>query len=238
MKPFFSTATFNDRSAVTMEDTTQQQSKEEAPPWAWIKAVNDILTEGPWEEPSLPLQVLPWLMLSGLMDLSNTKRLLELGVTHVLTTNKFFSCNELQNLKNRLNNVGIDHFAVPGEDEPGYDMLQHWDTCRAYLQKIRKDTNSKVVVHCAAGQNRSGLITAAALLALERMELLDAVKLLKAKRGIVLTNLSFQKQLCLLAAKEGLLGEKPKGYTDDPVPDGNYTPWPIETLFGDSNDRW
>jgi len=200
-------------------------------PWAWIKAVKDIIDSGPWDEPKLPVQVLPWLWLSGLMDLHETQRLLDLSVTHVLTTNKLVSLKEVHKLRSRLNECGIDHCAVPGLDEPGYDMLdQHWSKCRAYLQQVRNKDNQKVVVHCATGTNRSGLIVTAALVAIERMPLLDAVKMLKAKRGIVLTNTSFQKQLCLLAAKEGLLGENPKGYTDKE---------PVEIfLGGDNDDRW
>lgn len=63
--------------------------------------------------------------------------------------------------------------------------------------------------------------------------------MLKAKRGTVLTNLSFQKQLCLLAAKEGLLGDKPDGYTnEEPVQENDYIPWTMESLFGDNDDRW
>lgn len=65
--------------------------------------------------------------------------------------------------------------------------------------------------------NRSALIVASALLVLERKPLLEVVKHMKAKRGEVLTTRSFQRQLCNLAAKEELLGDKPEGYDDEPV---------------------
>lgn len=53
---------------------------------------------------------------------------------------------------------------------------------------------------------------------MKRIPLLDAVEMLRAKRGCFLTNPFFQKQLRLLAAEEGLLGERPKGYTNkEPV---------------------
>jgi hypothetical protein len=48
---------------------------------------------------------------------------------------------------------------------------------------------------------------------------LDVVRLLKQKRGLVLSNYSFQKELCVLAAREGKLGDKPSGFTDEPLPD-------------------
>lgn len=51
----------------------------------------------------------------------------------------------------------------------------------------------------------------------ERRPLLEVFKSAKEKRGMVLTNLSFQRQLCKLAAREGFLGAKPEGYTDGPI---------------------
>lgn len=197
--------------------TTPKEEPKDTTPWAWIKAVNDVLMNGPFEEPELPVEVLPWLLLSGLPELHDKQRLMELGVTHVLTTNKMYSIHEVEKLKSSLHKCGIQHFAVEGLDHPNYDMLFHWDASRAFLQQVREDEKNKVVVHCAAGQNRSGLIVGAALIEMERMKLMDVVKLLKAKRRIVLINRSFQKQLCLLAAKEGLLGDKPAGYTDDAI---------------------
>lgn len=193
-----------------------QQTIEDSPPWAWINAVNDILSTGPFEESDLPAQVLPWLFISDLGGLCNKMKLMELGVTHVLTTNKMYSNEELEKLKKSLARVGVNHLAVSGEDYPGYDLIgNHWDECRAFLERTRNDKGKKVVVHCAAGQNRSGLIVAAALVVIERMLLLDAVNLLKEKRGIVLTNRSFQQQLCILAEREGLLGDKPEGYKNE-----------------------
>merc|ERR1712154_297515 len=124
----------------------------------------------------------------------------------------------------------MKHYMVPGEDEEDYDMIQnHWDECLQFLRSVKEDDNAKVVVHCVAGINRSGLIATAALIVLERMQLLDAVKLVKSKRGYVLSNGSFRKQLACLAAKEGLLGDKPKGYSDQPPP--------LETMSSSSSKK-
>jgi hypothetical protein len=52
---------------------------------------------------------------------------------------------------------------------------------------------------------------------LERETILNVVQHCVNCRGVVLWNRSFQKQLCLLAAVQGLLGTKPPGYSDDPI---------------------
>merc|ERR1712113_356361 len=145
------------------------------------------------------------------------------------------SSHSLERLANGFKRIGIIHCAVEGEDEVGYDMLgKHWQTCKEFILQAKHEfgERTKIVVHCAAGQNRSGLIVAAAMLTLwkqpqpeqiittqhgteeEKPTLLNVIKYLKAKRGIVLTNLSFQRQLCIFAAEHDCLGEKPKGYTD------------------------
>lgn len=181
----------------------------------WIHAVSHVLSTGPFEEPeSMPVQVLPWLYISDIGGLYNKMQLMELGITHVLTTNTMYSLEEVEKFQTSLARCGIQHCYVSGEDYPGYDMINnHWDKCRTFLEQVGSDEKNKVVVHCAAGQNRSGLIVAAALLVLEQMPLLQAVQLLKEKRGIVLTNRSFQQQLCLLAQRQGLLGDALVGYS-------------------------
>jgi len=52
---------------------------------------------------------------------------------------------------------------------------------------------------------------------MEQVPLLDVVRNCVAKRGSVLWNQSFQRQLCMLAMQEGLLGPKPIGYTDEEI---------------------
>jgi hypothetical protein len=54
------------------------------------------------------------------------------------------------------------------------------------------------------------------------LELLHVVEILSERRGMVLTNSSFQVQLCRLAQEHGRLGIMPTGYTNEPnePPDG------------------
>jgi protein-tyrosine phosphatase len=198
-------------------------------PWAWIKAVFHILCRPPFYEPeTLPVQLLPWLYLSDeAHSIRMIDKLIDLGITHVLTTNGSRK-RDLKLVPDHLKKVGIVHLSIRAHDELGYDMIgKHWEECRSFFMQARdqhQPRQGKVVVHCSAGRNRSGLMAAAAMLTLDdtetdsRRTLLEVVRDLKAKRGNVLTNLSFQKQLCELAAREGRLGEPPAGYNNDPLP--------------------
>ena len=210
-------------------------------PWPWIKAVNDITVTAPWEsEDELPIELLPWLYLSdigfvkniwsggggrGKKNMKKSPTLVELGITHVISTNEM-KPSDLKSIRRKLGSVGIQHFYVDGRDIEGYNMIpNHWNECRQFLEnQVRKNpqakegtTLPKVLVHCRQGQNRSALIACAAMMVLEQRPLLDVVTNIKAKRGLVLTNLSFQRQLCMLAFEEGLIGNRPDGYTDDPA---------------------
>jgi protein-tyrosine phosphatase len=178
----------------------------------------------------LPLEILPWLYISDLSNLRDTKRLVEMGITHVLSVNAM-QPTRLADLSDRLRTEQIVHQHVPGRDEYGYDMIeQHWATCFQFLEsvfvqyKANNARQKKVVVHCLAGINRSGLIVAAAHMVLTRTPVLEVVRNLVHQRGSVLWNRSFQRQLCVLAAREGLMGEHPVGYSNDPSTDDDDRP--------------
>ena len=148
-------------------------------PWAWIKAVNEVVTTAPWEpeEGRLPVRLLSWLWLSDLSNVvRNAKGLCQVTITHVLSTNVMYA-HKMRHLKSRLECVGIfQHCFVMGRDEEDYDMVgNHWEECRALLPQV-PESGGQVVVHCAAGTNhRSGLIACAAVMLFERRSVLETV---------------------------------------------------------------
>lgn len=186
-------------------------------PWAWVKATHYLIDNPVPPIKPTPVEIIPWLYLSDEDNVRDLGKLRELGVTHVLSVNSM-SDNESTELSDRFRSAGVVHKYCPGEDEEGYDMLGlHWKECHDFLQNVRDGGGGIAVVHCSAGINRSGLIVAAAYMVLERKTVLEVVQRCVQQRGMVLWNHSFQQQLCTLAAKEGLLGKKPQGYTDDPI---------------------
>eukprot|EP00545_Synedropsis_sp_CCMP1620_P007852 CAMPEP_0119007602 /NCGR_PEP_ID=MMETSP1176-20130426/3121_1 /TAXON_ID=265551 /ORGANISM="Synedropsis recta cf, Strain CCMP1620" /LENGTH=228 /DNA_ID=CAMNT_0006959783 /DNA_START=944 /DNA_END=1630 /DNA_ORIENTATION=+ len=210
-----------------MGNTTQRNQQQEDVPWAWMKRIQDLTNDPSVQAAnaahtirvvSLPVEILPWLLLSDEKNARNITKLKALGVTHVLSVNGTTAYEE-ERIRESLESAGIVHRRIAGEDREGYDMLgEHWDDCRAFIENSReRNEAAKVLVHCVAGINRSGLIACAAHMSFEQETLLNAVEHCMRRRGAVLWNHSFQKQLCLLAAEEGLLGTKPAGYNDDPI---------------------
>lgn len=172
----------------------------------WILKVNDILTSPPWREPqNLPVEILPWLWLSSQHGATRPDRLQALQIGHVLTLNAMLPM-EASRIEWALRSQGVDHTYIAAYDVEGYNMIgYHWEQeCKPLLKQVREN-NGKIVVHCQAGQNRSGAIVAAALLELEGWPLLKTIRHLKKIRGIVITNLSFQRQLVELAHRLDLL---------------------------------
>ena len=141
-------------------------------------------------------------------DARDRKKLEELGITHVL------NCAAWNN-----KNPYIDHPTIArykqffAEDSHDYDMLQHFRDAQAFIEEARRwrgssGNSGKVLVHCALGVNRSGLMVAAYLMCERRSTPADAVRTLKLRRGMVLTNPSFQRQLIQLARDRRLLPYK------------------------------
>lgn len=84
--------------------------------------------------------------------------------------------------------------------------------------------NNKVVVHCVAGINRSGLVATAAYMLSTRATVLEAIAHVHSKRGALLWNKSFVVQLCVLAQEHHLLGAQPEGHLNVPLPQPSAPP--------------
>mmetsp|Transcript_78314 Transcript_78314/g.227182 ORF Transcript_78314/g.227182 Transcript_78314/m.227182 type:complete len:208 (-) Transcript_78314:251-874(-) len=186
---------------------------EEDPLRCWLAAVKDIVNNDPPPDiPAPPVQVLPWLYLAPFHCVRDKASRLskDLGITHVLSTNRM-PPNILETLYWDLRSHDVDHYYVAADDLLTYDMMQHWEECRDFLQTCA-DGNGKALVHCSAGMNRSGTIAAACMMHFGKMDIVEIARTLKQKRGYVLSNDSFVEQLVDFAAKEGYLGNKPLRY--------------------------
>ena len=81
------------------------------------------------------------------------------------------------------------------EDSYGYDILDnHLDEFLEFMDECI-GAKQKVLVHCVAGINRSATLLIAYLVLRNKMDLVDAIRFCFNKRPIILTNVSFVKQL-------------------------------------------
>jgi len=182
----------------------------------WLQALKEIVERAPPKSvPDPPVAVLPWLYLAPISCVRNNgPKLQELGITHVLSTNAM-TPNASQTLYYELLEHQIDHCYIAALDILQYNMMEHWDECREFLQQAKEQAGGKVLVHCDAGINRSGTVAAAAMMYFGEMDLLDVMRQLKAQRGHIMSNASFQKQLVQFASRQGRLGPKPEGNNTD-----------------------
>eukprot|EP00933_Yihiella_yeosuensis_P013896 TRINITY_DN12665_c2_g1_i1.p1 TRINITY_DN12665_c2_g1~~TRINITY_DN12665_c2_g1_i1.p1 ORF type:complete len:195 (-),score=43.03 TRINITY_DN12665_c2_g1_i1:83-667(-) len=94
---------------------------------------------------------------------------------------------------------------LDADDTEEYPLLRnHLHEFDEFLSEA-KQSGFKVLVHCYAGMNRSAALCVAYLMQRERLTLVDSVDLLLRKRGYVLQNKGFVKQLVELGRSELLL---------------------------------
>merc|ERR1712224_850861 len=92
-----------------------------------------------------------------------------------------------------------------------YPLLEnHWREAKEFLDNAIVTENRACLVHCVAGQNRSGLIVCAFYMLYKNITVVEAVKYVRTQRGTeVLNNRGFQRQLVSLAKANKCLGPKP-----------------------------
>lgn len=188
--------------------------------WPWVNAIRDpevldwrqFFEENQQHSTALlqstePAEILPWLFLSSGEGARDVCKLKAVGITDVL------NCTGHPMLpKSDYDAATINVRIISSEDEEGYPMLKtHLKSTIDWIKEIKSSNNqSKILIHCHAGINRSGVLVAALHLLETRIGVCDTVKAIRIKRGnMYLTNESFQSQLVAFARKEGLLGSEP-----------------------------
>lgn len=166
----------------------------------------EAVSERSLKQRDLPVEVSPGIFLSDARNAHDIGKLRERSITHVL------NCAGIPARGPRADyeEAGIQYCEIEAEDEEGYPMLsRHLKEARRFIQTCRI-AGGRVVVHCMAGINRSGVIVCAEKMLSERMHVLDVVGEVRAARGnLCLVTYTFQEELVALARREGLLGPPP-----------------------------
>ena len=93
---------------------------------------------------------------------------------------------------------------IEAQDDDDYDILQHLPLVLEYIEEA-KQADGAVLVHCAAGINRSGTLVVAAYMSLTGTKLFDALKRIKAVRSHLIVNDAFRLKLLRWATAQSLL---------------------------------
>ena len=160
------------------------------------------------KQADMPVQINNYLYLSNAENAHKMDKLKTRGITHVLNVAGPSAQIQDGTIYEKNNIIALN---IDADDEEGYPMLKkHLMECQLFVNKCKKMKNGKIVIHCHAGINRSGVIMAAIYMLEEKKNILDVVKHLRLCRGnACLWNESFVKQLIKLASSKALLGPTP-----------------------------
>lgn len=161
------------------------------------------------EQLRLPVRIHDKVYLGNTACISDINHLKDLGITGVLNVAgpQALAKKTIQALKQ--NNIEYHSFAA--KDEYDYPMLsKHWEKALELIKNMTNSPESKLVVHCQAGLNRSGLLVTSYYMISTETPVLEAVRYVRRHRGnSALRNPGFQEQLVALARETGLLGNQP-----------------------------
>ena len=168
---------------------------------AYEKALFDAL-DGPEFFPECVSKVLDFLYLGGEMEAKNKDHIQEYNFTHVINC----SAKDCPTGPSYYGD-GVKYLEYTADDREGYDILQHFQETFDAIEDART-SGGKVLLHCIIGVNRSGTLATAYVMVHKHMDVISAAKFVKAARGCLMTNESFQKQIVAFARKRNLLPTK------------------------------
>lgn len=150
-----------------------------------------------------PSRLLHHVYIGSQSNAESLRLLRHLGVTHVLNCAGYKGPRPVPNAS-PYEGLGIDYHEFQAEDTDRYDICQHFPEAFRYLDRVERQ-GGKVLVHCALGINRSAAVCLGYLMTHSQIPLLEATKIMKDKRRIVLANRHFQRLLVRYARSRGLL---------------------------------
>ena len=127
-------------------------------------------------------------------DSQNVKRLKQLKITHVL------NCAGLDIRNNYPHD--IKQYVIDAEDEYEFDIINNYlDESFKFIDNCQCNDNGRILIHCMMGMNRSVTILISYLMYRQGMDLFKAVEWVAIRRGWILKNMAFRRQLILYANK-------------------------------------
>ena len=140
-----------------------------------------------------PSFVMEGLYLGDRHDAGSRKKMLDLGITHVVNATRdianFFHGKLVGGRRIKYMNVNIN-------DADGVDIMRYFGETNRFLLKCVRN-GGRALIHCRAGVCRSTTILCAFLMYFETWRLIDTLNYLKRCRFIIHPNEDFRQQLVL-----------------------------------------
>ncbi|XP_033755518.1 dual specificity protein phosphatase 3-like isoform X2 [Pecten maximus] len=149
-------------------------------------------------------EVYPGIIIGDKECSKNKRHLKAIGVTHVVNCCQGIKPNQINTDVTYFRDSGIAFHGIQAMDHSSYNMTPHFNMAAKFIDKAL-ESNGKVYVHCMMGISRSATIVLAFLLLKRNLRLMEAVKMIRAKRE-VFPNEGFIRQLCIL---ESTIHESP-----------------------------
>ena len=142
------------------------------------------------------------LYLGSFDDAENVEKLKEEGITYVLNTVK----DEFKNMKTgkEFYSGNFKYLGFLSEDIDTYPILKHFDQVFSFIEEARRN-NSKCLIHCMNGNNRSGCLATAYYMVFKGIGPISAVEHVFHSRGTLLSNTGFIERLVRFSKNRNLL---------------------------------
>ena len=175
----------------------QKQKQQLLPPPTTAREIDLLLAGGGSVSEEATEIVEGFLWLGGKAAANDAFNTNTLGITHILNC-----CEPWCAMGSNTSFRGGRYAGFEAPDAADYPLLQeHFERdCGPFLDKARcqRGGGARVLVHCAWGINRSAAVVVAWLVTRQRRTLRDAVAHVRDKRGGLLSNVGFRRELALL----------------------------------------
>ncbi|CAF1267786.1 unnamed protein product [Rotaria sordida] len=146
---------------------------------------NKIQRKITYHEPTLIFD--KFLYLGGLKSLRDKNRLVHLNITHIL------SVLWIRPHKGSIPS-NVKHLFIKAEDTFSFNMSPYFEQACQFIEDARQ-SNGRILVHCACGVSRSTTLCCAYLIKNHLMSIEQALTEIRSHRPIVQPNPSFLRQL-------------------------------------------
>ena len=128
------------------------------------------------------------LFLGNIKHATNDEILTNLNITHIVNVTGIDYDNEITKHKQRYIQIQInDHY---------YEQIDtHFDKVHQFIQEALNTEGNKLLIHCRAGVSRSATMIISYLIKIQKLNLKDALNLVKSKRSKIQPNDGFMQQL-------------------------------------------